>query len=517
MRIRAAHARRAHRSFTPTEVAGQAPGHRTPRRSLARRRINLVTAVALAMLLALLTLGAGMLRSDAAVVGSSIWAGTVVPKNPADSDQSSVVLGTVFSSSTAGSVTALRFYKADANRGPHTGTVWSDSGQALATVNFATASSTGWQQATLAKPVPVTAGKSYTVSYRAPYGRYAGDNGVFSGGRTVKSGALTATAGVYTYGSGRPTESWQGSAYYVDVLFAAQTTAPATTKPPTTAPPTTAPPTTKPPTTAPPTTAPPTSGWPDAANTGVPTGTTLSAYTGPCTITAANTVIDAKTVGCNLLIRAAGVQIKRSLINGTVATDENSTAYSFTITDSDVRVGAREGTGVGAVNFTATRVEVTGGNRSMHCYRSCTIQDSFVHGQFRDASGVTHESGIRMGSGATIRHNSITCDAPDVPPDAGCSAGLTGYGDFATVQNNLIENNLFKPTTGGFCAYGGSSAGKPFSSDTRGIVFRNNVFERGSGGKCGYWGPITSFNTALPGNLWSGNTWSDGGTVPAAN
>ncbi len=249
----------------------------------------------------------------------------------------------------------------------------------------------------------------------------------------------------------------------------------------------------------------------------MPAGTALSVYSGPCTITAANTVIDAQTINCSLDIRAANVTVTRSVINGTIATDENSTGFSFTISDSNVNVGNREGTGVGAVNFTATRVHVTGGNRSMHCWHDCTIQDSYVHGQFRDSTGLIHESGIRMGQNATIRHNTIACDAPDVPPDAGCSAGLTGYGDFGPVRNNLIDNNYFVATTGGFCAYGGSSLGKPYSNQTSGIVFRNNVFEKGAGGKCGFWGPITSFNSTLPGNIWTGNVWNTGGTVPPAN
>jgi len=264
-------------------------------------------------------------------------------------------------------------------------------------------------------------------------------------------------------------------------------------------------------------TAPSVGGFPNASNTGVPAGTALSAYTGPCTITAANTVIDAQTINCSLDIRAANVTVTRSVINGTIETAENSTGFSFSISDSNVNVGNREGTGVGAVNFTATRVHVTGGNRSMHCWHDCTIQDSYVHGQFRDSTGQVHESGIRMGQNATIRHNTIACDAPNVPPDAGCSAGLTGYGDFGPVRNNLIDNNYFVTTTGGYCAYGGSSPGKPYSNQTSGIVFRNNVFEKGSGGKCGFWGPITSFNSSLPGNTWTGNVWNTGGTIPPAN
>ncbi|WP_051256485.1 DUF4082 domain-containing protein [Cystobacter fuscus] len=259
------------------------------------------------------------------------------------------------------------------------------------------------------------------------------------------------------------------------------------------------------------------SGFPNASNTGVPTGTQLTPYTGPCTVTAANMVIDSKTVNCDLVIRASGVTIRNSKINGTVSTEENSTGYSFTLTDSHVDAGDRIVTGVGAVNFTAVRVHVEGGNRSIHCWRDCEIRDSYVHGQMTDETGTAHESGIRMGRNATIRHNTITCDAPDVPPDAGCSAALTGYGDFAPVENNLVENNYFPGTTGGFCAYGGSSRGKPYSDSTNNIRFIGNVFGRGSSGRCGYYGAITSFDTSEPGNVWSNNTWEDGTVLLPSN
>ena len=40
--------------------------------------------------------------------------------------------------------------------------------------------------------------------------------------------------------------------------------------------------------------------WPPTPQgVGVPAGTVLSAYTGPCTITTANTVIDKKTINCS--------------------------------------------------------------------------------------------------------------------------------------------------------------------------------------------------------------------------
>lgn len=263
--------------------------------------------------------------------------------------------------------------------------------------------------------------------------------------------------------------------------------------------------------------------WPGPNNTGVPAGTSLTTYTGPCTITANNTVIDAKIINCDMIIQAANVQVTRSRFNnGSIETDENSTGYSFTITDSEVNIGNRAGTGVGAVNFTATRVRVTGGNRSMHCWNNCTITDSYVHGQFTDPSGTFHESGIRMGQSATFRHNSIICDAPDVPPDGGCSADLTGYGDFGPVQNNTIDKNLFGATTGGYCSYGGSSSGKPYSSQTNHIVFTNNVWQKGTkmgqhGYTCGYYGSNTAFDPAKTGNVWTNNKYDDGTVVTSSN
>ena len=170
------------------------------------------------------------------------------------------------------------------------------------------------------------------------------------------------------------------------------------------------------------------------------------------------------------------------------------------------------GTGIGDARFTATRVEVTGGNRSVNCYLNCSLIDSYVHGQFVDVTGIAHESGVRMGAGSVIRGNRIACDAD--APAHGCSAALTGYGDFAVVKNNTIDRNLFVAGSGGYCTYGGSTPNKPFSTGTRDIRFTNNVWERGASGKCGVWGPIVSFDISAPGNVWSNNKYDDGSPVP---
>ena len=262
--------------------------------------------------------------------------------------------------------------------------------------------------------------------------------------------------------------------------------------------------------------------FPSPATTGVPAGTALTPYTGPCTIQTANTVIDGKTINCTITVQAKGVVISHSQINGTVYSDSAGSG-SFTISDSSVNAGNQAGTGIGDANFTATRVNVTGGNRSINCYANCTVQDSYVAGQFTDKTGVYHESGIRYNTNSHLIHNTIACTAPDVAPDAGCSAAITGYPDFDPVTNDVIQDNLILAGSGGYCSYGGSTGGKPYSGHTANITFTGNVWQRGTqkgsagGYVCGYWGPITAFDTGAPGNVWSNNQYDDGTPVAAAN
>jgi hypothetical protein len=257
--------------------------------------------------------------------------------------------------------------------------------------------------------------------------------------------------------------------------------------------------------------------WPGPDNTGVPAGVTLASYDGPCTITQNNAVISAKLVKCDLEIRAANVLIEKSQVDGTVYTE--GTNYSFTVTDSTINAspnGIRQTTGVGQTNFTLRRSEVTGGNRGVYCHLNCTIVDSWIHGQ--KIKDDWHASALRMGEKTTITHNSLVCDAPVQPdPEGSCSATLTGYGDFTPIRNNTIRGNLFLATTyAAYCAYGGSTNGKPYSGQTSNIVFDSNVFQKG-GGKfdCALYGPIGDFDPAVPGNSWTNNRFDNGTVIPS--
>jgi hypothetical protein len=155
----------------------------------------------------------------------SLFAPTDVPATIDSGDTRSIEVGMKFTADTAGSVTAIRFYKAAANAGSHTGTLWSNAGKQLATVTFANETASGWQQATLSAPVALTAGKTYVVSYHATSGHYSTTAGFFT--TSLDRPPLHAPAsgssggnGVYRYGSKAfPKSSTSATNYWVDVVF----------------------------------------------------------------------------------------------------------------------------------------------------------------------------------------------------------------------------------------------------------------------------------------------------------
>lgn len=158
----------------------------------------------------------------------SVFATNAVPATVAATEPRSLELGMRFSSSVAGSVIGLRFYKGPGNTGTHVGNLWTTGGSKLASVTFVDESTSGWQTALFAAPVSIAANTEHLVSYHAPNGRYAVDTATFGAGAVV-NGPLIAPAttpggpnGIYTYSAVSTfpsTASANGSNYWVDVLF----------------------------------------------------------------------------------------------------------------------------------------------------------------------------------------------------------------------------------------------------------------------------------------------------------
>lgn len=157
----------------------------------------------------------------------TVWPATAVPALVNSGDGGAVELGVKIRTTAVGSITGVRFYKSAANTGTHTGSLWSASGQRLATGTFTNETASGWQQLNFSSPVPVKANTTYIASYFAPHGGYSYDGGYFSANSAglapltaLKSGTDGGN-GVYHYGSagGFPSSESAGSNYWVDAVL----------------------------------------------------------------------------------------------------------------------------------------------------------------------------------------------------------------------------------------------------------------------------------------------------------
>ena len=157
----------------------------------------------------------------------SVWSSTSTPAVADGGDSAAVELGMKFRSDISGLVTGVRFYKSAANTGTHIGNLWTSTGTLLGSVTFTNETSSGWQQANFAAPIPIAANTTYIVSYHAPNGRYSINTNFFTSSevnnpplRALQNG-VDGPNGVYRYGStsGFPNLSWNASNYWVDVVF----------------------------------------------------------------------------------------------------------------------------------------------------------------------------------------------------------------------------------------------------------------------------------------------------------
>ncbi len=243
--------------------------------------------------------------------------------------------------------------------------------------------------------------------------------------------------------------------------------------------------------TTPPPPPPSPTGFPDAGNTGVPSGTNLTAYTGPSNITTAGMVIDGKSMGC-IDVNAANVVIRNSRIscNGAsyYAVEIQSNSASVRIEDSEITCQSTNSNGAGRMNITLVRVEITNCENGLSVAHDVTVQDSYIHDLFMGNGA--HADGMQFESAAsyvTIRHNTIFGMGSN--GEFGTSAfiaDLSGHHDW------MIENNLFGG--GAYTVYCVLGKGTNW-------VIRNNAFTTRFNSKGGAFG----FATQCSDETQSGN------------
>jgi hypothetical protein len=536
---------------------------------IKRARRARVSKVGVAFVAAL-TLGTTSAAIWAATTASAatpdtIW-GTSTPANAAvDSDTGSVELGTRFTAVTPGQATGVRFYKTVENRGSHTGALWTSTGTLLAKVSFSTESSTGWQTATFTKPVTLSAGTSYVVSYHTAYGRYVATERFTGTSTSANLQVPTSNVGVYAYGttSNFPTNTWHASQYWVDLTFAKSgsatatpsaagsstaTTAPSSSITPTAAststsiPPSASPSSTTAKPTATATTTKPTAtptatistgssagmtncvslpsrcGYPDATNTGVPAGTTLLRV--PQDVTSGpGWVWDSR----GWLQASSGAVVKNLSVSGSVIVGGSN----ITVTNVKVLVDG-ETWGIGLQHATNAvisnnQIGIQGGTPRLmvgikDIYGDSTGTQFLRNNVTNSSTGVQiyegliadnyiHDMGYQSGdhiNGTTSNGSTtlMTIQHNTILNQISQTDAISLFQDFGVEANRLITDNLV--AGGGYTIYGGDN--ERFGK-TSNIKITNNRFSTLYYPNGGSYGPIAAFDSSGSGNLLSGNYW----------
>jgi hypothetical protein len=247
---------------------------------------------------------------------------------------------------------------------------------------------------------------------------------------------------------------------------------------------------------------------PDATNTGVPPGVTLTTMAQDVVVTQDGTVIDAEDIQGFLTIKASHVTVMRSIVRGraTTATTAIIRIDSGTdITIQDVEIAAASPSvdvdGLSLQNVVARRLNVHGGVDGAKVGSNTTLECSYIHDLVSFASdpnqggGATHNDAIQILSGTAIH---IVGNNLVAAMDQNSAIQITE--DFGVVSDVHIESNW---ADGGGCTYNFSHKGQASLGDLHTL---DNRFGRNSFYNC----PILkSTQTTLDSQ---GDVWDDDGT-----
>jgi hypothetical protein len=217
------------------------------------------------------------------------------------------------------------------------------------------------------------------------------------------------------------------------------------------------------PTSTPTPTATPTGTKPSAANTGVPAGTTLTAFNGFYTVSTNGAVVDALNIKGSLTINANNVTIKRTHVQCIGVNDECVQVVAghtgTIIQDSDIGGGANYTTNTGspigiltdygaginnAANTTLLRVNVHHTIDGLRLDGNTTIQDSYIH-DLDHSDPTAHGDGSQTTGGRYLSflHNTI---------EAGLNSSIYLNWDepsYPSIGYVTFDRNYFEGTNSG--------------------------------------------------------------------
>lgn len=237
--------------------------------------------------------------------------------------------------------------------------------------------------------------------------------------------------------------------------------------------------------------------WPNASNSGVPTGTTLTSYTGSSTISANGTVIDSKIINTSgLVVTGSNVIIRKCQINFTGWWGiDAETAANITIEDCTITGPGTGGTANACILAYGTiqRNNISNsGNGIVLASGSggAVVKGNYVH-TLRSADADEHYDGIAVQG---VQDDVLIEDNHVEGRDTSCVFIKT---DFGTVNNIRVNHNrlINDPVIGGpsyeiYSVEGWGGVGVPTN-----ISITNNVIQYGLYGYRSLEGTVT----------WSGN------------
>jgi hypothetical protein len=239
--------------------------------------------------------------------------------------------------------------------------------------------------------------------------------------------------------------------------------------------------------------------FPDATNTGVPAGVTLTPYNGNLVINTPGAVISGLDIHGSVIINAANVTIQ----NCKITSASYCVVYAYDAIGATVKnceingLGTVSGsTGIGGQG-TFLNNNIYNVENGFDLGGPALIQDNYIHNL--KAAGSPHYDGIQIDGGVSnivVSHNSIITNTTT----DNSAVMIDNY--FGPISNVTVDNNLL--TGGAFTIF---VDGRFNNSSITGVSITNNHFGPGEYGDIS----VNKANPTVSGNVYDG--WSIAATL----
>lgn len=206
-------------------------------------------------------------------------------------------------------------------------------------------------------------------------------------------------------------------------------------------------------------------GYPDATNTGVPAGTSLTIYSGTLKALQAGATYSGLDIRGCVDIRAANVTIQNSRITcSRVSATVKVFTGNVTIQDTEINGAGGASNCVASNDFTLIRVNIHNCFDGVRANGRVVIRDSFIHDLKRVSGGHHDTIQTTQGNSITLEHNTLFPFQNGDPMNAAYIAGE----DQGPISNVLVHNNLVNG--GNYTFY--------IAAGIDGATYTSNVFGR---------------------------------------